>query len=55
MSSQVFSCVAGDLWAWGRNAAGQLGIGGSGKSDMRTPLRVEPLRGAPSLHITTPL
>lgn len=37
--------TAGELWVWGRNAAGQLGIGGKSKSDERTPLRVEPLQG----------
>ena len=34
------------LFAWGRNAAGQLGQGGSGRKDERKPLKLSALSGA---------
>lgn len=43
--------TAGELWTWGRNSAGQLGLGSSAPSkDTHTPQKVTALAG-----ITSPL
>ena len=37
----------GDVWAWGRNGSGQLGVGATaGRGDQCTPQRLEDLAGA---------
>lgn len=48
---------AGELWAWGRNAVGQLGVGSKSTKDDCTPQRIQALAGRPACHkkITEPI